>query len=616
MNQLTFLLLQLEIEWDAALEQCPELWDAVLDKANVALRKIDYSIDSFVVMLAPRDPHQALVAFLNYCFTDMIKFDEASHTMLMCYSRSEILDGRDFIFDGVLSGSKTNGLIVHEVAVGESLLHVEKKLAPQASLKYSKRPSIMGFPDEIDQHLNDAFMMAGYTAYGALEPIRTAVSTGVKIDGYEYSVVKQGVRQPHEGGLQLFRELTEVFSKIVKNEFPKDSATATVCDAADVFRSGKPLAWVKLKDDIEYLKTLKIVAFGGGPLSSKVGGELIAEGVNLYPCYGGTEFGPHTKVFDMDESSNPASGAKTKADWEWMSFSDRVTCRWVPEGNNTFELQYLTCATHRPNLENLEDTKGYATSDLWESHPSKKGLWRIIGRKDDVIVLGEKVVPIPQEGVIGSSRMVQGVVMFGRGKSQCGILVEPKKGHAVNPNDVNALPEFRNKLWPIVEEANRTAPAFARIFKEMIIVTERARPLPRTAKGTIIRKQALKTYEKEINNLYAMLEDSGISESIRPPSSWTVPDIQAWLLEHISVISNGRDVISPSKELFDQGFDSLHATFLRTRIINALRADPQTNIFALHVSQNFVFEHPTLHGLAIAISVLIGEDIHEDVQNH
>ncbi|EKM48543.1 uncharacterized protein PHACADRAFT_214756 [Phanerochaete carnosa HHB-10118-sp] len=318
----------------------------------------------------------------------------------------------------------------------------------------------------------------------------------------------------------------------------------------------------------------------------------------------------------MDESSNPASGAKTKADWEWMSFSDRVTCRWVPEGNNTFELQYLTCATHRPNLENLEDTKGYATSDLWESHPSKKGLWRIIGRKDDVIVLGEKVVPIPQEGVIGSSRMVQGVVMFGRGKSQCGILVEPKKGHAVNPNDVNALPEFRNKLWPIVEEANRTAPAFARIFKEMIIVTERARPLPRTAKGTIIRKQALKTYEKEINNLYAMLEDSGISESIRPPSSWTVPDIQAWLLEHISVISNGRDVISPSKELFDQGFDSLHATFLRTRIINALRADPQTNIFALHVSQNFVFEHPTLHGLAIAISVLIGEDIHEDVQNH
>ncbi|EKM50750.1 uncharacterized protein PHACADRAFT_153004 [Phanerochaete carnosa HHB-10118-sp] len=364
-------------------------------------------------------------------------------------------------------------------------------------------------------------------------------------------------------------------------------------------------AWARLKDDVEYLKTMKIVVFGGGPLPSKTGDELTAEGVNLYPWYGGTEFGPHTKIFDKGDSSNPASDAKTRADWEWLSFSDRVTCRWVPEGDGTFELQFLTCVTHRPNVENLEDTRGYATNDLWKPHPSKKNLWRIIGRKDDVIVLGlgEKVVPIPQEGLIGSSRMVQGAVMFGRGKSQCGILVEPKKGHAVSRNGVNALPEFRNKLWPVVEEANRTAPAFAKIFKEMIIVTERGRPLPRTAKGTVIRKQALKAYENEINSF------------IRSPSSWTVPDIQTWLQEHASVLVNRRDVISPSQALFDQGFDSLHATFLRTRIINALRTDPQTNIFALHVSQNFVFEHPTLHDLAIAISILVEGDIQEEVKN-
>ncbi|EKM50758.1 uncharacterized protein PHACADRAFT_153008 [Phanerochaete carnosa HHB-10118-sp] len=376
-------------------------------------------------------------------------------------------------------------------------------------------------------------------------------------------------------------------------------------------------AWARLKGDVEYLKTLKIVVFGGGPLPSKVGDELIVEGVNLYPWYGGTEFGPHTRVFDMDESSNPAPNGKTRADWEWLSFSDRVTCRWVSEGDSTFELQLLTCATHRPNVENLEDTRGYATNDLWKPHPSKEGLWRIIGRKDDVIVLslGEKVVPIPQEGVISSSRIVQGAVMFGRGKSQCGVLVEPRKGHAISLNDVNALLKFRNKLWPVVEEANRTAPAFARIFKEMIIVTDRARPLPRTAKGTVVRKQALKAYEKEIDSLYAILEDSGNAESIRPPSSWSVPDIQAWLQEHASALANRSDVISPSRDLFGQGFDSLNATFLRTRIINALRADPQTRIFALHVSQTFVFEHPTLHDLAIAIGVLVGEDVREDVRN-
>ena len=54
---------------------------------------------------------------------------------------------------------------------------------------------------------------------------------------------------------------------------------------------------------------------------------------------------------------------------------------------------------------------------------------------------------------------------------------------------------------PIIEEANRIAPAFAKIFKEMIIVTEPDRPLPRAGKGTVIRKQALEVYEKEVNDL-------------------------------------------------------------------------------------------------------------------
>jgi hypothetical protein len=69
------------------------------------------------------------------------------------------------------------------------------------------------------------------------------------------------------------------------------------------------------------------------------------------------------------------------------------------------------CPTHRLNVENLENPRGYATSDLWEPHPTKKGLWRVYvkvhfellpccmltltlfstGRKDDVLVLGSGV---------------------------------------------------------------------------------------------------------------------------------------------------------------------------------------------------------------------------------
>lgn len=54
---------------------------------------------------------------------------------------------------------------------------------------------------------------------------------------------------------------------------------------------------------------------------------------------------------------------------------------------------------------------------------------------------------------------------------------------------------------PVIEEANHSAPTFARLFKEMIIVTDPAKPLPRAAKGTVIRKQAIGLYGKEIADL-------------------------------------------------------------------------------------------------------------------
>ena len=52
-----------------------------------------------------------------------------------------------------------------------------------------------------------------------------------------------------------------------------------------------------------------------------------------------------------------------------------------------------------------------------------------------------------------------------------------------------------------IEEANSLLPAFGRIFKEMIIVTDPARPLPRTPKNTVMRSRALALYEEDIDTL-------------------------------------------------------------------------------------------------------------------
>jgi hypothetical protein len=110
-----------------------------------------------------------------------------------------------------------------------------------------------------------------------------------------------------------------------------------------------------------------------------------------------------------------------------------------------------------------------------------------------------------------------GTVMFGRRHDQPGILVEPKEDHAIDVEDPKQLSELRNKFWwvlttpgtqstdhnsrPIIDEANRVAPEFDRIFKEMILITSKDKPLPRTGKDTVMRKMALKAYDDEIEVL-------------------------------------------------------------------------------------------------------------------
>ncbi|TFY63083.1 hypothetical protein EVJ58_g3467 [Rhodofomes roseus] len=162
---------------------------------------------------------------------------------------------------------------------------------------------------------------------------------------------------------------------------------------------------------------------------------------------------------------------------------------------------------------------------------------------------------------------------------------------------------------PRVEEANHNLPAFSRVFKETILVSDLSRPLPRAGKGTIQRKKALELYAHDIEQLYKTVEESSSAHGVAPPPSWDVKDVQSWLAEHAAGINDER-VVDPDRDLFEQGFDSLSATFLRNRIIGTLResSDDAINTTARHVPQNFIFQHPTLSSLAEAVAALVRSD--------
>ncbi|KAF7347156.1 Acetyl-CoA synthetase-like protein [Mycena venus] len=375
-------------------------------------------------------------------------------------------------------------------------------------------------------------------------------------------------------------------------------------------------------EHVEYLKTLKLLvciffehdyeevpifgqAYSGGPLPLRTGDFLSSQGVNIVPVYAGSEFGAVTVLKPKSEVESD--------EWAWIRFSSRVNVRWVPVGDGTLECQFLTAPeTHQVSVENLPDVKGYSTKDLFVRHPTKPDFYKIVGRLDDVLIManGEKTVPGPMEDIMMASPHIVGAVMFGRERNQVGVLIEPSLQHKIDPKDEQQIVKFRNLIWPIVEEANENAPAFARIYKEMILVTEPGRPMVRAPKGTVIKKATIASYTQDIDELYDTIEAStNAASDVEPPSSWTSKNLEPWLKTHATLVTH-KD-INGGHDLFDQGLDSLNATFLRHRIVGALKnsSDDAAKAAAQKIPQNFVYAYPSIEELADAIAALVRGDV-------
>ncbi|KAH0578600.1 hypothetical protein H2248_003740 [Termitomyces sp. 'cryptogamus'] len=353
-------------------------------------------------------------------------------------------------------------------------------------------------------------------------------------------------------------------------------------------------AWSTSPDSVEYLRSLEFIAFSGGPLAPKLGDKLASLGLQLYPFYGGTEFGGATFIL--------RDKAKIM-EWEYMRFFPQIKVRWVPQGDDLYECQILACETFRPVLNNLPDVEGFATADIFKPHPTKEGLWKIVGRADDVIVhsSGEKTIPGPMEVIIMSNPRIGGAIIFGREHTQAGVLIELAPEVEIDFTDEAQLTFVRNELWPTIDEANNVAPAFSKIFKEMILFASREKPLPRADKGTVMRKAALKLYNPEISALYNNVEANIAGNSC--PQSWDIVDVQSWILEQAIELTS-KDGISLDTDLFDQGFDSLSATVLRLRISHAMRSSEDSLLVqaSQKVDQNLVYNMPTIKKLATYVT--------------
>ncbi|EJT96904.1 acetyl-CoA synthetase-like protein [Dacryopinax primogenitus] len=341
--------------------------------------------------------------------------------------------------------------------------------------------------------------------------------------------------------------------------------------------------WARDPDSIKYLATMKGVLYGGGPLPQVVGDRLVKEGVRLSIEYGSTEAGLIFKLGMREYQPR---------DWNYGQLYSTLQAELVPEENGLFRLIIHDSDSHPIAVSNRPGN-AFDTSDLLEEHPTRKGLWRIVGRADDEIVLsnGEKTNPGPMEDIIVANPHVKHSFMFGQGRAQVGIAIQPIE--SIKLLDEKDYSAFRDLVWPDIERANAVSPKHSRIFQRLILVIDpKKKRLPTTSKGTVSRKLAQQQFMQEINGIYEMVNSASAEWEL--PSTWDRGGLRSFVR---GVAKGGRDSLDDSRDLFDQGCDSLQAIHIRAALVQALRGTPafRNDPAALErIPQNLVYNYPTV----------------------
>jgi hypothetical protein len=133
-------------------------------------------------------------------------------------------------------------------------------------------------------------------------------------------------------------------------------------------------------------------------------------------------------------------------------------------------------------------------------------LYKFERRLDDQLLLSNahKVNPVHMELLLQSHPLLSGCLIFGEGRTRCGVLLEGKDSLKMNDE------ELIERIWEDVEKANATIPEHARVPRDLALVVSSERRLVRAAKGTVVRSSSVKAYQREIDDAYERFSNSRV----------------------------------------------------------------------------------------------------------
>ncbi|CAG8129870.1 unnamed protein product [Penicillium olsonii] len=358
-----------------------------------------------------------------------------------------------------------------------------------------------------------------------------------------------------------------------------DSIVTALQEARPEYVAAVPYMLQMLVDSprgIEALRGRRLVGYGGAPCPDELGDRLVREGVSFGGSFGLTEAG-----LVAESISRP----KGDPYWNYLKFFETIQPYvWMkPLGSNLFECVYL--AGH-PALttSNSDDPPGsFHSKDVFTPHPSIPQRWKHVSRIDDRITLtnGEKVLPLPIEGCIKQSHLIQEAVVVGLNKSSPGLLVfRSQEADEAGLSEE----EYFAAIWPTIELANSRAEHFSRIAKDMIAVLPSDSKFPRTDKGSMIREQVNSQYAELIERIYSGEEKQG---GLRVGIDETRSVIMDLCQSELGVPLSGAET-----SFFSEGVDSLKAIHLRRLILQSFELPKE------QLPQNVVYDTGSVARLA------------------
>ncbi|KAK7701628.1 putative secondary metabolism biosynthetic enzyme [Diaporthe eres] len=351
----------------------------------------------------------------------------------------------------------------------------------------------------------------------------------------------------------------------------------------------------KLPDDegIAHLTTLQYVACGGGPLNVAVGDQLADKGIRLLNHFGSTETGP------LSPFMVPTKGY----DWHYWPLRSDLDVSVEPHGTDEVSGQQL----YQLSVTPFGWSEPFVLQDRFEKDPeSETPAFRAVGRQDDLLVLvnGLKVQPKILESTVSNSNSVKAALAFGDGQFEIGLIIEPAE-------PLKDVEKFKRAIWPLVQEACRKMDSHAQVSSmASLVVLGPGETLPRSDKGSMLRKEAYRQCEKEIRRVY----NKSVEERPATVSNSNTERLKDTLTALVREELQVPQPLGPEDDFFECGVNSLQVVRIQRGII-AIVKESQGLLPKAKITADFVYRHTTINKLCAALKKDTSPTTDDDLVN-